>query len=78
MKEVECVHCGDTVAVPQKGETIVNGETPLEHIERTGHPHVREPKPLMCDDCGHLWMYTGNADRPSCPNCKGKRVRAPE
>lgn len=74
MKQVKCVHCDDAISIPEKGEQIVNGETPLEHIERTGHPHVREPRPFSCDDCGNVWPYTGNADRPTCPNCKGKRA----
>lgn len=78
MRQVECVECVDTVSIPEKGEQIVSGETPLEHIERTGHPHVREPRPLACDDCGYLWMYTGDSERPTCPNCRGKKVRPPE
>lgn len=28
-----------------------------------------------CRDCGHTWRYTGTADRPTCPNCKGKNTR---
>ena len=27
-----------------------------------------------CQDCGHTWRYTGSADRPTCPSCKGKRT----
>ena len=27
-----------------------------------------------CRGCGHTWSYTGDADRPSCPKCKGKAV----
>lgn len=27
-----------------------------------------------CADCGNVWAYTGNADRPTCSNCRGKRV----
>jgi len=27
-----------------------------------------------CDDCGNVWPYTGSADRPTCPNCDGKRT----
>lgn len=77
MRQVECVNCGETVTIADRGEQIIDGETPLEHIERTGHPHVREPRALVCDDCGYLWMYGGAAERPTCPNCRGKRVRVP-
>lgn len=28
----------------------------------------------QCADCDHLWPYTGDADRPTCPECKGKRT----
>ena len=27
-----------------------------------------------CPDCGHTWVYSGDADRPTCPECKGKRT----
>lgn len=27
-----------------------------------------------CDNCGTVWPYTGDADRPTCPSCKGKRT----
>jgi len=27
-----------------------------------------------CDDCEHRWYYTGDADRPTCANCRGKSV----
>ena len=27
-----------------------------------------------CDDCGNTWPYTGDADRPTCSNCRGKRT----
>jgi len=27
-----------------------------------------------CNACGHTWAYTGSADRPTCPECKGKNV----
>jgi len=72
MKQIECVNCDDIISIPEKGEQIINGETPLEHIQRTGHPHVHEPRPTGCPDCGYLWMYTGDADRATCPNCRGK------
>lgn len=86
MKQFECVHCGDTITVADKDEQIVDGETPLEHIERTGHPHVYEPRPTGCQYCGYLWMYSGTVteesnQRITCPNCKSKvlpGVVAPE
>jgi uncharacterized protein (DUF983 family) len=28
-----------------------------------------------CRACGHTWAYLGDADRPTCPGCKGKRTR---
>lgn len=27
-----------------------------------------------CQDCGNTWAYTGDADRPTCPDCRGKRT----
>ena len=27
-----------------------------------------------CIVCGFSWFYTGSADRPTCPECKGKKV----
>lgn len=40
-----------------------------------GEPLTRTLIPLReCDDCGNVWPYTGDADRPTCPNCKGKRT----
>ena len=27
-----------------------------------------------CEACGYTWAYGGDADRPTCPNCRGKRV----
>jgi ribosomal protein S27E len=72
MREIECVKCCDTVVVAERGESITEGETPIEHMERTGHAHVREPVPTGCSDCGNIWMYGGNADRATCPNCRSK------
>lgn len=34
--------------------------------------------PYQCDDCGNRWMYGGNADRPTCPQCRGKRTEKVE
>lgn len=74
MKKVECVHCGDTVVIAERGESVVNGETPVEHMERTGHTHKAEPEPRVCNDCGNLWWYQGTAERPTCTNCRSKRT----
>lgn len=30
---------------------------------------------LECQDCGNVWPYAGDADRPTCSNCRGKRTR---
>lgn len=27
-----------------------------------------------CEKCNHVWYYTGDADRPTCPGCAGKNV----
>lgn len=72
MKQIECDHCGDTVVIPQKEETVVEGETPVEHMERAGHPHKREPVLTACPDCEFAWYYGGTAARATCPNCRGK------
>jgi ribosomal protein S27E len=72
MKQIACDHCGETVVVPQQGETVVSGETPLEHLDRTGHNYKRKPRLTACDECGFAWYYTGSADRATCPNCKAK------
>lgn len=29
-----------------------------------------------CESCGHVWYYTGDAERPTCPGCAGKKVTA--
>ena len=37
---------------------------------------VNRKVPLYeCDDCEYYWFYKGGADKPTCPNCKGKRTR---
>jgi hypothetical protein len=28
----------------------------------------------QCNGCGNVWPYTGDAARPTCPNCRGKRT----
>lgn len=73
MKKIECNHCGDTVVLAERGETVVSGETPLEHMNRTGHS-PKSPKTLQCNDCGNVWPYTGDGPRPTCPNCRGKNT----
>lgn len=36
---------------------------------------VRKLVPLYeCEDCENVWPYTGDADRPTCSNCRGKRT----
>lgn len=40
-----------------------------ERLTRTLVP-LRE-----CQTCGNTWPYTGDADRPTCPNCHGKDNR---
>lgn len=36
---------------------------------------TRKLVPLYeCNDCGNVWPYTGDADRPTCSNCRGKRT----
>lgn len=74
MHEFNCVHCGEKVVVAgnMEGEVIVEGETPVEHMNRTGHAPVSEPRPTGCPHCGNLWMYQGSADRATCPKCRGK------
>lgn len=40
-----------------------------------GAPLTRTLVPLReCIDCGNVWAYTGDADRPTCPGCRGKRT----
>lgn len=74
MKKLTCTVCSEEVLLANEpGETVVRGETPLEHMKRTGHD-PRQPTPHKCDDCGNVWPYTGDADRPTCPNCQGKRT----
>lgn len=72
MRQKECVHCGDAIVIADKDEQIVDGETPLEHLDRTGHVHEHTPQATGCSACGYLWMYQGGADRATCPNCKSK------
>lgn len=72
MDEKTCTRCGETVVMAEDGETITDGETPIEHLDRTGHIHIREPVPTDCNQCGKIWMYQGNAERVTCPRCKGK------
>lgn len=37
MKERTCRHCDDSVYLAERGERLEGYETPLEHLERTGH-----------------------------------------
>jgi len=72
MEIVTCDTCGDRVVIAAADETVTEGETPLEHLDRTGHTHTREPQLTACANCGFAWYYTGTADRATCPNCKTK------
>lgn len=72
MQAKDCVHCGETVVVADRGEQITDGETPVEHMERTGHAHIHEPVLTGCHHCGHLWMYQGAREQATCPSCKSK------
>jgi len=74
MMKKTCNHCGDTVHIAERGERLKGYETPLEHLDRTGHAW-NEPEVRVCNDCEHVWPYKGNADLPTCPRCKGKRTR---
>jgi len=74
MKEIICNHCGDSVYLADKGEQLEGYETPLAHLERTGHS-ARSPVPHKCNACGNVWPYTGDLDEPTCPNCRSKKTR---
>jgi hypothetical protein len=62
----------------------VNADHDIDHAAEVGSKCVctdcgglltRKLLPLYeCDDCGNVWAYTGDADRPSCSNCRGKRT----
>ena len=40
-----------------------------------GEALTRTLVPLRkCEGCGNVWAYSGDADRPTCPNCRGKRT----
>jgi len=74
MKKINCNHCDDAVILADgAGEKVTRGETPLEHMNRTGHS-PKSPVMYQCNDCGNVWGYTGDADRPTCSNCRGKRT----
>lgn len=79
MKKIECNICGEPTYLLERGEIQVretSKETPIDHLERTGHdprqPPERERR--QCNSCGNVWWYEGTADRPTCPNCKGKNT----
>lgn len=83
MKPIECNTCGETTYIFERGEIQVRElppgkETPWQHMERTGHEPRAPPDPEVrkCNDCGNVWRYEGSADRPTCPECKGKRTEA--
>jgi len=74
MKKIDCNVCDETVVIADRGETVKSGETPVEHMERTGH-NPNRPQVAICDDCGNVWNYTGDAETPTCSNCRGKNTR---
>lgn len=73
MKKRTCNHCGDAVYLAESGEHFDGHETPFEHYERTGHA-FNQPVIRRCLDCDYVWGYSGNSDRPTCANCRGKRT----
>ena len=73
MKERTCNHCGESVYLASPGEQLEGYETPMEHFERKGHA-FNSPQMFQCNDCENVWPYTGNADVPTCSNCRGKRT----
>jgi len=77
MKEIECNTCGEPTYLLGRGEIQVretSKETPLNHLNRTGHDprQLSEQERRQCNVCENVWWYEGDADRPTCPNCKGK------
>jgi hypothetical protein len=83
MHEITCNTCGEPTYLLERGEVQVRDlpdgkESPADHLERTGHepraPPEREQR--TCKDCGNVWWYAGGADRPTCPNCRGKKTEA--
>lgn len=62
----------------------VNTEHDINHAAEEGKKCVcldcgalltRTLVPLyQCKDCGNVWPYTGDADRPTCSDCRGKRT----
>jgi len=84
MKKINCNVCGEATYLLERGEKQVremSKETPLDHMERTGHDPREPPHPYeqrACDDCGNVWWYGGDVARPTCPNCKGKATSVVE
>lgn len=78
MKQIKCNTCKETTYILECDETHVQDsskETPLQHLKRTGHaPRERAGERRACLDCYNVWRYGGDADRPTCPECKGKRT----
>jgi len=73
MKRIECNVCDETVVMADRGGEVKRGETPVEHMERTGH-NPRKPSVAACNDCGNVWNYSGESDTPTCSNCRGKNT----
>lgn len=77
MKERTCNYCGESVYLAERGEQLDGYETPVEHLERTGHAY-NEPEIRKCLNCGNVWGFSGQNDRPTCPFCRGKRTETAE
>lgn len=80
MRPLECNICGETTYLLERDEIQVRStskETPLDHLNRTGHDPRQPPEyeRWQCDSCGNVWYYQGDADRPTCPECRGKATQ---
>lgn len=67
----ECVICGYDDQ-KEDGQDIYRIERPSGEIAIC---EVCDSTPYICLDCDYRWMYGGNADLPTCSNCKGKRTQ---
>jgi len=68
-----CNVCEVTIYIPDRGEQADGYETPMSHFESEGHVYNKLTV-RKCKDCDLVWGYGGSADRPTCPNCRGKRT----
>lgn len=75
MKKINCNTCGESTYLIKQVDTKMEKETPRDHLARTGHdPRMRAGERRACESCGNVWWYHGDGDRPTCPECKGKRT----